>query len=64
MISFQEFRTREGEALYQEFFGNINHIAELLKQVEQYEGERIETVKTRLKSNLEEKLDTSPNRPK
>ena len=56
--NFEEFRKREGEALHKEFTGNINRIGELLKEVEKYEGERIETVKARLKSNLEEKLDS------
>jgi uncharacterized protein (TIGR00255 family) len=58
VVNFQEFRKREGEALLKEFTGNISRIGELLKEVEKYEGERIETVKTRLKSNLEEKLDS------
>ena len=55
--NFEEFRKREGQILHDEFSGNINRIGELMKEVEQYEGERIETVKARLKSNLEEKLD-------
>ena len=58
VVNFQEFRKREGEALHNEFSGNINRIGELLTEVEKYEGERIETVKARLKSNLEEKLDS------
>lgn len=58
VANFEEFRKREGEVLYNEFKGNIDRIAELLKEVEKYEGERIETVKARLKSNLEEKLDS------
>jgi len=57
VVNFQDFRKREGEALHNEFAGYINRIGDLLKEVEQYEGERIETVKTRLKSNLEEKLE-------
>lgn len=57
VVNFQEFRKREGEALHKEFTGCITHIASLLTEVEKYEGERIETVKARLKSNLEEKLD-------
>jgi len=58
VVNFQEFRNREGEALHKEFSGYINRIGELLTEVEKYEGERIETVKARLKSNLEEKLDS------
>ena len=57
VTNFKEFRKREGEALHKEYTGNINRIGELLKEVEKYEGERIETVKARLKSNLAEKLD-------
>ena len=58
VVNFQEFRKREGEVLHQEFTQNINRIADLLTEVEKYEGERIETVKARLKSNLEEKLES------
>jgi uncharacterized protein (TIGR00255 family) len=58
VVNFEEFRKREGETLHQEFSSNIHRIADLLQEVEKYEGERIETVKARLKSNLEEKLDS------
>jgi uncharacterized protein (TIGR00255 family) len=57
VVNFQEFRKREGDALHKEFTGCITNIASLLTEVEKYEGERIETVKARLKSNLEDKLD-------
>ncbi|MEZ7901938.1 MAG: hypothetical protein ACI8RY_000352 [Urechidicola sp.] len=57
IVNFEDFRKREGQILHNEFSGYITRIAELMQEVEQYEGERIETVKARLKSNLEEKLD-------
>jgi uncharacterized protein (TIGR00255 family) len=57
VVNFEDFRKREGQILYNEFSGYITRIGELMLEVEQYEGERIETVKARLKSNLEEKLD-------
>lgn len=57
ITNFEEFRKREGQILHNEFSNNITRIGELMQEVEQYEGERIETVKARLKSNLEEKLD-------
>ncbi len=48
------FREQEGKALEADVCGNIENILSLLKKVEPFEGARIETVKVRLKDNLNE----------
>lgn len=48
-----DFRTQEGDMLERLFREKIHNIAELLKEVEKYEGERIEKIKTRIMDNLE-----------
>jgi len=50
----QAFRAREGAALYQDVTGRVNTILSLYDEVEKLEGERIETVKTRILKNLED----------
>lgn len=49
----EEFRTQEGRMLEKLFEEKINNITQLLIEVEKYEGERIEKVKTRIQENLE-----------
>lgn len=49
----QNFRIQEGEMLFKLFEQKIGNIADLLSQVEKYEGERIEKVKARIIENLE-----------
>ncbi len=48
-----DFRTQEGTMLERLFREKIQNIAELLKEVEKYEGERIEKIKARIMDNLE-----------
>jgi uncharacterized protein (TIGR00255 family) len=48
------YRRQEGVALYQDVTGRVQTILNLYDEVEQLEGERIETVKARLLKNLEE----------
>lgn len=48
-----EFRVQEGNMLGKLFEEKIGNIEALLTEVEQYEGERIEKVKTRIQDNLE-----------
>jgi uncharacterized protein (TIGR00255 family) len=48
------YRRQEGVALYQDVTGRVQTILDLYDEVEQLEGERIETVKARLLKNLEE----------
>ncbi|MDR1523782.1 MAG: YicC family protein [Tannerella sp.] len=48
-----EFRIQEGEMLCKLFERKIGNIAELLKQIEPYEKERIEKIKNRILENLQ-----------
>ncbi len=57
---FIAFRKEEGVSLQNDIFSNIQNILELLGRVEPYEQERIETVKERIKKNLESLID-KPN---
>jgi uncharacterized protein (TIGR00255 family) len=47
------FRQQEGDQLKQDFEQNINRISELLEQVPQYERERIDIVRERMRTSLE-----------
>lgn len=49
-----EFRRQEGIALEKEFTERIGSIAAALTEVPKYEGERIETIRERMKKGLEE----------
>ena len=49
-----EYRAKEGEALYKDVSSRIQNILEFENGVEALEGERITTVKERLMKNLEE----------
>ncbi len=54
LASFNSFRLAEGDVLQKEVEGRVNEIASLLVQVEPFETERIETIKTRIKKNIDE----------
>ena len=54
LVSFNSFRDDEGNVLKEEVGGRVNEIASLLQQVEPFENERIETIKTRIKKNIDE----------
>jgi len=54
LVSFNSFRKAEGIVLKDEVEGRVNEIASLLEQVEPFEVERIETIKTRIKKNIDE----------
>lgn len=59
------FRTQEGNTLEKVFTHKISRINELLLQIEPYEAERIEKIKTRLENGLESisgKIDYDKNR--
>jgi uncharacterized protein (TIGR00255 family) len=47
------FRRQEGDQLKQDFEQNINRIGELLELVPQYEGDRIDIVRERMRTSLE-----------
>lgn len=48
------FRAKEGEELRQEYQARINSIRQNLQDIEQYEQERIDTIKERIKKGLDE----------
>lgn len=54
------FRAQEGLSIYNDMSGNIFKIEELLAEVPQYENERIDKVRQRIKEGLET-LEASPN---
>ena len=59
------FRNQEGMTLEAVFTQKINRIGELLSDIEPYENERINKIKTRLESNLEsisDKIEYDKNR--
>ncbi len=52
--SLDDFREREGEILYNDVTGRVANIESFVCEVEKYEQERVESVKERLKSRIEE----------
>jgi len=65
IIQLQNFRIQEGKSLENVFITKIASIAELLKQIEPYELERVEKIKARLEENLlslSDKIDYDKNR--
>ena len=60
--SVNDYRSKEGEALYKDVTSRVKGIMALEDEVEALEGERVETVKERLMKNLgelEQKVDPS-----
>lgn len=53
IADINSFREQEGKALEIDIIGNVNSINSLLKDIEPFEKQRIEAVKTRLVDNLE-----------
>lgn len=51
--AFNEFRVQEGESLACMFRQKLENIARYLEEVEVFEKERVEKIKTRLRENLE-----------
>lgn len=54
LINLQSFRAKEGKALEEDFINRNNELQSLLLKIEEYEGERIETIKQRILKNLME----------
>lgn len=50
----QDFRREEGKGLEREFKNRIDSISKLLSEIPQYEAGRLESIKARIESNLEE----------
>lgn len=60
-----EFRKQEGDALAKVMTDKINRIGELLMEIEPFENERIEKIKSRLEGNLQtisDKIEYDENR--
>ncbi len=55
--NFQDFRATEGQQMANDLNDRVSNIRELMTQVEQYEGERIETVRQRMIDRFEELKD-------
>jgi uncharacterized protein (TIGR00255 family) len=53
-----DFRIQEGAMLQKLFASKINNIAQLLAEIETYEGERLEKIKARILDNLEKVAST------
>ena len=56
------YRDSEGKVLYNDVVGRVGRIMELSKEVEQYEGERIEAVKARILKGFEDLKQNTPDR--
>ena len=52
--NFQEFRSAEGKQLRLDLTDRLNTISDLMTKVEQYEGDRIETVRQRMMERFED----------
>lgn len=59
IAQFNAFRKQEGNSLYQMFCEKIDIIALLLKKVEPYEQSRVDKIRTRLETNLEQLASTT-----
>lgn len=57
VANFQEFRVAEGNELRIDLTERLNNIGSLMTQVEEFEGERIETVRQRMMERFEELKD-------
>lgn len=53
LIRYDQFRSIEGKVLMEDLVERINIIERLSSQIPQYEAERIETVRNRMKENLQ-----------
>ncbi|MGB0886667.1 MAG: YicC/YloC family endoribonuclease [Vicingaceae bacterium] len=59
LSEINNFRKTEGDSLKEELTLRVNNISELLVNVEQYEEERITTVRNKILNNLKEVIDES-----
>ena len=53
LTDINDYRSQEGQVLEADIIGNVNSINQLLKEIEPFEKQRIEAVKTRLSDNLD-----------
>lgn len=54
LAMIDEYRSREGEALYKDVTARVNNILAIYDEIEGYESERIAAVRDRIEKNLEE----------
>ena len=54
LLRIESFRTQEGSALEKDIKSRISTIGSLLEETTQFEEERINKIKTRIRENLEE----------
>jgi uncharacterized protein (TIGR00255 family) len=59
LLAFQQFRNDEGTVLANEFKERINNIETLLNKVLAMDASRVENIKARIKTNLEEVIEAS-----
>jgi uncharacterized protein (TIGR00255 family) len=59
LIAFQQFRNDEGTVLANEFKERINNIETLLNKVLAMDASRVENIKARIRTNLEEVIEAS-----
>jgi len=59
LAEINSFRKTEGDSLKEELTLRVNNISGLLEDVEQYEEERITTVRNKILNNLKEVIDES-----
>jgi len=52
LATFDAFRSNEGAALMKDILSHVSLIATLLDEVPRYEAQRIETIRTRIETNL------------
>lgn len=65
VVELNNFRTQEGKILDKVFRDRIAHIEQLLIEIEPFEKERVDKIKTKLEENLlalSEKIDLDKNR--
>ena len=63
LAAVEAFRSQEGAVLYKDVIGRVAKILSIYDEVEGFEGERIEAVRTRLLKNLEDlQQKPDPNR--
>ncbi len=63
IMRLKQHRADEGKILEQDFIKRTNLITDYLSQIEPFEKERIETIKTRITNDLEKlKIDIDKNR--
>ena len=61
VASIDTFRAQEGEALYKDVTSRVKNILDIYGEVESYESERVESIRTRILKNIED-LQLKPDK--